>query len=170
VDGTISVSSRSAFAAPFLGGAIMATLSFSLAGVAPQTNFGLLPEGDYSCVIRDVREVKSRSGNLQLAVRFEVTTKGHERRVLTAWHMTTNQVGLGHIAGLVAAASISPDEFTKNSDVAIGRPIGVKVVHKRDNGGEMRARVDGYFTVAATQPQEAAEATEDGEWDEEVPF
>ena len=144
----------------------MAALSFSLAGVKGQTAFGLLPEGEYACVIKEAKEVRSRSGNGQLAIRFEVTQPGHEGRIVTAWHMTTTDLGKSQIVGMLECAGLNVESFT-DTEQLIGRAIGVKAVHRRDNGGEMRVRVDGYFTVA-TQQQEAAE--DQGEWDDEAPF
>jgi hypothetical protein len=146
----------------------MAALSFSLSGVKGQTAFGLLPEGEYPCVIKDAKEVKSRSGNGQLAVRYEVTASGHEGRVVTAWHMTTTDLGKAQIVGMIQCAGLDKESFS-DTEQLIGRAIGVKTIHRRDNSGEMRVRVDGYYAVA-TQPQEAAPEAEDGEWDEEVPF
>jgi hypothetical protein len=144
----------------------MAALSFSLAGVRGQTHFGLLPEGEYTCAIKEVKEVRSRSGNVQLATRFEVTQPGHEGRVITSWHMTTTDLGKSQIVGMLECAGLNAESFT-DTEQLIGRAIGVKTIHRRDNSGEMRVRVDGYYPVATAQPQEAAE---DGEWGEDPPF
>lgn len=120
----------------------------------------LLPEGEYEAKVLDLEDAGMSPfapSYTQIMFTFVVDHEGQQYNLKTwaknSWWFKepapSKLYKIYKAVGMVGTDNVEPED----PNAIIGKPIGLEVVHKKDQEGTPRARIAGFYKVITTKKE-----------------